>query len=123
MNKPPSIDRSTPATKPLPPAPKRRRGVLRDWSDKDFASDLIQAETQSVYPVASWVLYIVVLFFAIALIWAAYAQVDEAARGEGTVIPSSQVQVIQNLEGGILKKINVHEGDICLLYTSDAADE
>lgn len=112
MNKPPSIDRPIPLAKPLSSPPKRGRGALRDWSDKDFASDLIQAETQSVYPVASWVLYLVVLFFAIALLWAAYAEVDEAARGEGTVIPSSQVQVIQNLEGGILKKINVHEGDI-----------
>lgn len=101
-----------PKTRPpaLPPAPRRSR--LDDWSDKEFAPDVLRAETQSVYPVASWVLYAVVLFFIIAVTWAALAHVDEAARGEGTVIPSSQVQVIQNLEGGILKKINVHEGEI-----------
>lgn len=100
---------------PQPPKaapPKPRASRLKDWSDKDFAPEVLQAEIQSAHPSASWVLYAVVAFFAIALLWAAFAHVDEAARGEGKVIPSSQVQVIQNLEGGILKKINVHEGDI-----------
>ncbi len=50
MNKPPSIDRPTAA--PSLSLSKRRRGAIRDWSDKDFATELVQAETQSVYPVS-----------------------------------------------------------------------
>jgi len=48
-----------------------------------------------------------VLFF---IIWASFAQVDEFTRGEGRVIPSQQVQIIQNLEGGILDELFVSEG-------------
>ncbi len=46
------------------------------------------------------------------LIWAHFAVLDEVTRGQGTVIPSSKTQVIQNLEGGILAEILVREGDI-----------
>lgn len=44
--------------------------------------------------------------------WSAWATVDEVARGEGRVVPSSRVQVIQSLEGGILSDLMVKEGDI-----------
>jgi len=51
-------------------------------------------------------------FIFIAIVWAYFAVLDEVSRGEGKVIPSSQVQVIQNLEGGIIEKILVREGEI-----------
>ena len=50
------------------------------------------------------------LFFIVAIIWAAWAELDEVTRGDGKVIPSKQLQVIQNLEGGIVKEIFVREG-------------
>jgi adhesin transport system membrane fusion protein len=46
------------------------------------------------------------------LTWAHFAVLDEVTRGEGTVVPSSKTQIIQNLEGGILAEILVREGDI-----------
>ncbi len=46
------------------------------------------------------------------LVWAHFAVLDEVTRGDGTVVPSSKTQVIQNLEGGILAEILVREGDI-----------
>ncbi len=49
-------------------------------------------------------------FVACFLVWAAYAQLDELARGDGKVIPSKQLQVVQNLEGGIVSEILVAEG-------------
>lgn len=52
------------------------------------------------------------VFIVTMLIWAHYAVLDEVTRGEGTVIPSSKTQVIQNLEGGILAEVLVREGDI-----------
>lgn len=58
------------------------------------------------------ILWTSVLFIITALIWANYAVLDEVATGQGKVIPSSEVQVIQNLEGGIVKKIYVKEGEI-----------
>lgn len=91
---------------------KRFIKTLAEWDDKDFASEVTQAEIQGAYPAASWILYTVVAFFVIALLWAGFSSIDESTRGEGKVIPSSQVQVIQNLEGGILKSILVQEGDM-----------
>ena len=52
------------------------------------------------------------VFFIVFGIWAHYAVLDEVTRGDGTVIPSSRTQVIQNLEGGILADIVIREGDI-----------
>jgi len=47
---------------------------------------------------------------AIFLTWANFAELDEVARGGGRVVPSTQVQVVQNLEGGILSELLVREG-------------
>lgn len=47
----------------------------------------------------------------IAIVWACFAVLDEVTTGEGKVIPSSQIQIIQNLEGGIVEKVFVREGD------------
>jgi adhesin transport system membrane fusion protein len=55
----------------------------------------------------------VILTFAavvVLIVWAAFAQLDEVTRGEGKVIPSRQVQVMQSLDGGIVSEILVKEG-------------
>lgn len=59
-----------------------------------------------------WLLAAIVGFCAIAFVWAWLAQIDEIARGEGKVITASQTQYVQNLEGGIIEKILVQEGDL-----------
>lgn len=51
-------------------------------------------------------------FLVFAVLWAHFAVVDEVTRGQGKAIPSSKLQKIQNLEGGIVSEIFVHEGQI-----------
>ena len=51
-------------------------------------------------------------FFLVAFGWAALTEIDEVVRGDGRVITQSQVQLLQNLEGGILSEILVREGDM-----------
>lgn len=51
-------------------------------------------------------------FFVFALLWAHFAIVDEVTRGQGKAIPSSRLQKIQNLEGGIVSEMFVREGQI-----------
>ncbi|MBL7479227.1 HlyD family type I secretion periplasmic adaptor subunit [Legionella bononiensis] len=58
------------------------------------------------------ILWTSAVFILVAIIWANYAILDEVTTGEGKVIPSSEIQVIQNLEGGIIQKIFVKEGEI-----------
>jgi HlyD family secretion protein/adhesin transport system membrane fusion protein len=47
---------------------------------------------------------------ACAIAWAAVTKVDEVAVGPGQILPSSRVQVIQHLEGGIVHEILVRDG-------------
>ncbi len=52
------------------------------------------------------------VFLVLAIFWACFFQIDEMTNGEGKVKPSSHVQVIQNLEGGIISDIPVKIGQI-----------
>ena len=56
-------------------------------------------------------LWLVVAFVVACLAWASLAEIDEVARGDGRVITASQTQLVQNLEGGIIEKVLVKEGD------------
>lgn len=51
-------------------------------------------------------------FVAFFLLWAHFAEVEEVTRGEGKAVPSSRLQKIQNLEGGIVAEIFVRDGQI-----------
>ena len=53
-----------------------------------------------------------VVVLLLLLLWAGLAQVDEVTRGEGRVIPSRQLQVLQSLDGGVVSEILVREGQI-----------
>ncbi len=83
-----------------------------DRDDLDFMPDVHAATRHRGRRFAYILTVLSVSFFAVMGIWAHYAILDEVTRGEGTIIPSSRTQVIQNLEGGILAEILVHEGDI-----------
>ena len=55
-------------------------------------------------------LWFVVGFVVIFFTWAYFAELDRTVRGMGRVIPSSQLQVVSNLEGGIVEAILVRAG-------------
>ncbi|WP_372782897.1 HlyD family type I secretion periplasmic adaptor subunit [Litorivivens sp.] len=72
------------------------------------------------------VLYVMVALVVVALVWAAWAELDVVVRGGGKVIPARQVQQVQSLEGGVVAEILVREGDLVkmnqpLLKLSDVA--
>ncbi|MFJ4349116.1 HlyD family type I secretion periplasmic adaptor subunit [Pseudomonas sp. NPDC089401] len=54
----------------------------------------------------------VIAFFLFLIVWASFAPIDEVTRGEGKAIPSSKVQKVQNLEGGIVAEIFAKEGEV-----------
>ncbi|MFR9718122.1 HlyD family type I secretion periplasmic adaptor subunit [Aeromonas diversa] len=78
-----------------------------DYVDDSAAAVLLNTPTR-----ARILLWCSFIFFMVALIWAGWAKLDEVTVGQGKVIPSMQLQVIQNLEGGIVKEILVKEGQI-----------
>ena len=46
------------------------------------------------------------------IVGAAFAHVDEVTRGEAKVVPTSQVQILQSVDGGVVESLNVREGDL-----------
>ena len=83
-----------------------------NWEDGEFMDDVRQATLRGAHPAANRLFWTIFMFIAIMLIWASFAKIDEVTTGEGKVIPSSNVQTVQNLEGGIIQEIFVREGDI-----------
>ncbi|MCK4609123.1 MAG: HlyD family efflux transporter periplasmic adaptor subunit, partial [Gammaproteobacteria bacterium] len=59
---------------------------------------------------AHFALWLSIAFLVVMLVWAYYAVLDEVTTAQGKVIPSQKTKVIQNLEGGMVKEISVHEG-------------
>lgn len=63
-------------------------------------------------PSASLFIWIIGIGLFVLLAWAWLFQLEEVSTGTGKVVPSSKEQTIQSLEGGILTKLNVQEGQI-----------
>lgn len=78
----------------------------------DFVDDKTAALLLNTPNSARLMLWVTVLFFVAAIGWASWAQIDQVTVGQGKVIPSSQIQVVQNLEGGLVKEILVKEGQL-----------
>lgn len=57
-------------------------------------------------------LWTILTLVLLALLWASVAKIDEVTRGEGKAIPSSRLQKVQNLEGGIVTELYVREGQV-----------
>ena len=78
--------------------------------DYEFMHSLSAAVLEVAPTRLRFVLYFWVVAIFIFLVWANFALIDEIARGDGEIIPSGENQMIQNLEGGIVEEILVHEG-------------
>lgn len=60
----------------------------------------------------SVLLFTILAFFVVIVIWALVAELDHVVVGQGKVVTPKQTQLIQSLEGGILERIYVREGDV-----------
>ncbi len=95
-----------------PPAPKAPPPPTPEEADREFMSDARAAVMQDARPLALAVLYATAIFLVVGVVWASWATLDEVVVGTGKIVPSSQIQVIQNLEGGILSELEVAEGQV-----------
>ena len=78
----------------------------------DFATDADLAMLRQEPLRARLVLRVTGITVVLFVVWAAVAQLDEVTRGDGKVIPSRQLQVLQSIDGGLVSEILVHEGDV-----------
>jgi membrane fusion protein, adhesin transport system len=81
-------------------------------ADREHWVDPADADRKGFWIFGHLLLITIAVILVAFLVWADNAVLDIVTRGQGKVIPSSQVQVIQNLEGGIMAGILVHEGDL-----------
>lgn len=80
-------------------------------SDFTFANQVRAAAELRTPRTSRMLLAAMLLLLITGTTWAHFAILDEVKRGEGRVIPSRQMQVVQSLEGGLVEKILVQEGD------------
>jgi len=78
--------------------------------DLEMADDVYGAmltEVPSLHRLTIWALAGLLFSF---ILWASLSSLEQVTSGSGKVIPSSQVQIIQSLDGGVLEEIFVYEG-------------
>ena len=80
--------------------------------DLDFIADCKAAFLEEKMPYANVLLLTVVGIVSAFLLWAYHSRVSELTRGQGKVIPSGSIQIVQSLEGGILSDLFVSESDL-----------
>ena len=85
---------------------------LRQPRDTEFMPEVLGALVEDSTGLTRLTVWLTALFLLTALVWAHFAVLDEVTTGEGKAIPSSKVQTIQNLEGGIVAEILVREGQV-----------
>lgn len=89
---------------------KQRSDVTPQKGDLDFASDTKAAFLENKSPYASLLLFLIVGIISAITYWAGTSKVNEITKGQGKVVPTDYLQVIQSLEGGILSTLEVKEG-------------
>lgn len=92
---------------PLELPPEAERMAYRGMR---FESEVVMArqEVRHARKIVRAVAVVLVLF----LVWASIAVVEEVTKGEGKVIPSARLQVLQSLDGGVVDEILVKEGQV-----------
>lgn len=83
-----------------------------DKRDIEFMPEVQGALVEDSTRLTRLTVWLIALFILTALVWAHFAVLDEVTTGEGKAIPSSKLQTIQNLEGGIVAEIFVREGQV-----------
>ena len=88
--------------------------LMRGWLAPPPGQDwVLEAEWSRIMqtPVkARGLLYLVTIVLFLLVVWSYFAEIDEVAKGDGKVIPSQQLQVLQSYDGGIVQEILVREG-------------
>lgn len=81
-------------------------------TDDDFLNDLRRSGRVRTGG-GGWAMILLILAgIGAFLAWAALFEIEEVTRATGRVVPSQQVQVVQSLEGGIVRRIEVRQGDV-----------
>jgi adhesin transport system membrane fusion protein len=85
---------------------RERVDVSHNWQQDAHAAFVEQQPLR-----ARAMLYGVAITVVLLVTWSSMAEIDEVTRGQGRVIPSRQIQIIQSQDGGVVTELRVKEGD------------
>ncbi|MBX2834786.1 MAG: HlyD family type I secretion periplasmic adaptor subunit [Micavibrio sp.] len=81
------------------------------YKETDFMSELDAATNMKPATSATLMLFSIIALVTFAIVWAAVSKVEVLTRGQGQVVPTSEVQFVQSLEGGIVQELLIQPGD------------
>ena len=83
-----------------------------DRDDLAFLPAALEIVETPASPIGRATAYVITALFCIALAWACLGRIDIVASAKGKIVPSGRSKVIQPFETGVVRAINVHDGQV-----------
>ena len=90
---------------------ERKKKVSFGRDDLDFAAECKSVEHSRKSPLTN-IIYLTILLLGIFVVWSYFANIDQVTVAEGEVVPSSRIQTIQSLDGGVIESIFVEKDQV-----------
>jgi len=85
--------------------------MARDVQETEFMDQLEAATRLKPSKASNIMLWSITAMIVLFIVWANVARIEELTRGQGQIVPTKEIQVVQSLEGGILQELLVGQGD------------
>ena len=85
--------------------------MTKDVNEIEFMDQLEAATRMKPSKASNIMLWSITAMIGFFIIWASFAKIEELTRGQGQVVPTQEIQIVQSLEGGILQELMVAQGD------------
>lgn len=85
--------------------------MARDVKETEFMDQLEAAARMKPNKASNVMLWSITAMIVLFILWANFAQIEELTRGQGQVVPTKEIQMVQSLEGGLLQELLVGQGD------------
>lgn len=92
------------------PFQKRKKFTLKQ-DDLDFIAECKSVEYSKKSPLTN-VIYITIFLLLIFIVWSYFGEIDQVTVAEGKVVPSSRVQTLQSLDGGVVEKLFIKKDQV-----------
>lgn len=79
--------------------------------DIEFMDQLAAAARMKPHAASNILLCSIIALIVFFIVWASISEIEELTRGQGQVVPTQEIQIVQSLEGGILQELLVAQGD------------
>jgi multidrug resistance efflux pump/hemolysin secretion transmembrane protein, putative len=77
----------------------------------DFMPSLLEIVERPAHIAGKWIIILISLLLLVVLLWASLSRINVVVVGTGEIVPEEQVQSVSSLTNGIVKSMNVKEGD------------